>query len=505
MTLGDKTVLNILAKSSEAFLLLISSIIMVRAFPKTEYGTFLQIVLISSTAIMFTFFGLPESIYYFFRQTANQRHFVIRNVLFSMFMGLIVAIIVFCLKNELAHWLNNPLLLKFGWVAPLLILLRTPSRLREIILIAHGSLIVNSATTLLCNLLFYGPLIIAALFMVSLETLLKVMILVSGIELCLYFGLMSWVAFHVQTIDLSRDLQKKEISFKEQFKYAFPIGVSYYIWIIGRQLDQYIVSAFFTPRDFAVYSRGAMKVPFLSSIRYTTDDIMMPEYVSAFRAGDIKAMLSQFHRCLEKVAKINFPAFALLFAIAPSIVTLLYTKEYLEAASILRVYLCFLVTELTGYYVIFNATGKTFYSMYVNIISVLTNIIFSLGLVSIMGPIGAAMATVISQVIMIFICLFQFCKILGVSFGKIFPWKHLSQLFFVSLAASIPVYCIEYVFRLKGGHLFLVLLVDSVVYCYCCVFLMMRIGLIYQDDMELLKKWLRFDVERFLQKIMLLS
>ena len=46
-----------------------------------EYGTFLQIMLITNTITMFTYFGLPQSIYYFFQRIVELKNFVIRNCL----------------------------------------------------------------------------------------------------------------------------------------------------------------------------------------------------------------------------------------------------------------------------------------------------------------------------------------------------------------------------------------------------------------------------------------
>ena len=508
MNLADKTILNVFAKSSEAILLMISSIVMVRYFSKADYGTFLQILLITNTVIMLTFMGLPQSIYYFFPQVANRKDFVLRNVLLSLGIGIIASICIFSLKTQFAYWFNNPLLAQYGWVAPLLILLQAPSHFREPILISYQSLILNSIATSLCNIILFVPLISAAFFSVSLTVLLKVFIIASGVQFCLYCSLMAWVVYHIHHAGEDRSehaASAKTIGFKEQLKYAFPLGISSYIGIIGQQMDQYIVSVFFTPMNFAVYSRGAMRIPVLSNIQHIVNDIMMPKYVSAYRSGDIKGFLKIFHTCIEKVAKINFPVFSFLFAVAPSIMTLLYTTEYIGSASILRAYLCLLLIYIAVYGIIPRASGKTACIMYATIIFVLSNVILSLLLIKVIGPLGAAIATIIAAVLASIYYLWNACKILEVSFAEIFPWQHLFQLFLTSLLASIPVYMIEYFSPAQGEALFVTLFLEGVVYGYGYVFFMMRKELIDNSDFETLTKWFRFDVQRFLQKITLLS
>jgi len=504
MNLAEKTILNILAKSSGAVFLLCSSVVMVRYFPKDEYGTFLQIMLIVNTTVMFTSVGLPHSIYYFFPQVLNRKHFVIRNVIMSLTIAAIAALIAYGFKSQLASWLNNPLLIEFGWIVSLLILFRGPSLFQEPMLVSHGSLILNSLLTLLDSTIFFVPLIIAAFLSVSLTTLLYVMSITAGIGWFIFLLTMGWLIFRVRepkSADYDPKASKHTFSLLAQLRYALPIGVSGYMGIIARQIDQYIVSMFFLPKDFAVYSRGAMRIPFLSTIQFTVNDIMMPKYVGAYQNGDIQSFLHTFHLCIEKVAKVNFPVFSFLFAIAPSIVTFLYTEEYLEAASILRVYLCLLLLTIAVYGVIPRASGKTACIMYATMLTIVFNIVLSLLLVSTLGPIGAATATVFSEIVAAVYYLSQSCKILKISFAQIFPWKYLFQLLSASLGASIPVYCINYFFHATGGNLFLLLLVDGIVYVYCWIFLVMRKGLIHQDDIELLQKWLRFDVKRVLYKI----
>jgi O-antigen/teichoic acid export membrane protein len=261
---------------------------------------------------------------------------------------------------------------------------------------------------------------------------------------------------------------------------------------------------FFAPQDYAVYSRGAMRIPFISSIPFTLNDIMMPKYVKAYQKGDIPDFLHNFHLCIEKVAKLNFPIFGLMFAIAPSIITFLYTEEYRGAASIFRVYLFALLTGITVYGVIPRASGKTSCLMVATALSIGINIPLSVVFVSQIGAIGAALATLVAGVIVTYYYLSQSCKILQISCGEIFPWKFLAQVLLISLIASVPVYVLEIVYQPTGLYRLILLIVEGLIYVYIYLFLMMRKSLIFEDEFELLQKWLRFDVNQFFRKIVFL-
>lgn len=505
MNLSEKTILNVLAKSSEAVLLLLSSIVMVRVFPKAEYGTFLQIMLIVNTVTMLTYAGFPQSIYYFFQRAVNPVGFVKRNVALSLVLSATAALTVYMLQASLASWFNNPLLAQYGWAAPLLLMFHAPSFFREPILISHGSLIANSATMVTSHCLYYIPAIVAAFLSDSLLNLLWVMVMAAGLEFLVYLGAVAWVvvALRQQPVnDAAADEEPKEhIRLLTQLKYSLPIGVSSYMGVIQRQIDQIIVSSFFTPRDFAVYSRGAMQIPFISTIRYTVNNIKMPEYVRAYRDGDVSRFLLHYHQCIEKIAKINFPIFAFLFVVAPSIVTLLFTDEYLEAAPILRVYLCMLLTTITVYAIVPRASGETTHIFSATLIGLISNIALSVVFVLLIGPLGAAMATVFSMLLSSAYYVYQSCRILKISVAKIFPWGFLIRLFGIAVASSLPIYGVEYVLHAISVPRLLALGIESVLYGYICLFFMIRNGFIVQEEFDLLNKWLRFNVQGMFSKI----
>ena len=504
MNIADKTIFNVLAKSSEAFLLLVSSIVLARYLSKSDYGTFLQIMLVANTTIMLTFLGLPQSIYYYFQHVTNQSRFVIHNIILSLVIGATAALLTYFLRGILSEWLNNSLLIEYGWITALIVFFRAPSSLREPMLVSHGSLLLNSFATLLCNLIIYIPATIAAMSGESLERILIIMLYCAGGELIVYLCLTIRLVFLIRNLALvaGNKLGKlKDVSLRRQLVYALPIGLSSYMGILSRQIDQYIISVFFTPTDFAVYSRGAMRIPVLSNIQFTVNNIMMPKYVDCYRKKDKETFLYYFHLCIEKVAKINFPVFSFLFAVAPSVITLLYTKEYVESAYILRCYLFFLILNIAVYGIIPRASGKTGCILHATLISLACNVALSLVLVKLLGAIGAAIATIGSMLIASYYYLIQSCKILRVSFKKIFPWRFLVKLFLITSLASIPVYVVEYFYQPEGIYLFWVLGGEWLLYCYLCMLLMMRQGLIYHEDMELLERWFRFDIKKFLFRI----
>ncbi len=501
MNLADKTIINVLAKSGGSVLLLISSVVMVRYLSKNEYGVYLQIILIMNTAVMFAYCGIPQSIYYYFHKTNNKPLFIFQNYAIALILGSVTAICVFSINDYLARWFNNPLLHEYKALISFLIFFRAPTNMREPLLISKGNLVLNSVVHIMSSALFYIPITIAAFFSVGLLFLVKIFLIASIVDFILFLGLIVWLIGNTKRENNPTGNNVVRVSLFKQIRYALPITFSSYMGIIGHQIDKYIVSVFFNPTTFAVYSRGSMRIPVLSQIHYTVNDIMMPQYVKDYADGNIDCLLSKYHLCIKKVAMLNFPVFVFLFFVSPALISLLYTEQYLGAVPVFRTYLLLLVLNITTYGIIPRASGKTQSILYASILNISANIILSCLLVPVLGAVGAAIATILCMSLTCCYYLFISCKILNIGMKRIFPWKFLFSFMGVSMLAGLPVSCIDYLFSLFDVPLWFVLFSEGLVYLYGFICLVMRFDLFTADDLSVLSKWLKIDAYRLFKRL----
>jgi O-antigen/teichoic acid export membrane protein len=499
MKLVDKGIINVIAKSSEAFLLLASSMIMVRYLTKAEYGTFLQFMLIVNTVIILSLMGLPSSIYYFYERTSERYHLIKQSFWVSVGLGLFCGLIIYGLMSQISMWFNNPVLEEYSIIPLLLIFFHTPVTLREAMLIANGNLILNSIVTLISNLFVYGVLIICVCNSFNIFEILLGMVVTRFINFFVFIIIIKSIkSKNSHSVDKRK---AGRISFKEQIYYSFPIGLSSYLGIIGKQIDQYIISVFFLPSDYVIYSRGAMRIPVLHSIQLTINNILMPKYMRSYLDGDIKTFLTYYHRSIEMVALIKFPVFAFLLAVAPTIITILYTIEYIGASSILRIYLILLVTGIAVYGIIPRITAHTSLLLHQTAIFVSTNIILSLILVYMWGPLGAAIATIFSTIVGLVYVIIRSCRLINISIRDIFPWNYLGRLFLVSILASLPIYILNNIYQTLNIPLFVIFFIDMVIYAYLFLVMITRLDLLNNDVLDILQRWFRFDVNRWLRRL----
>ncbi len=506
MNLADKTILNILARATGAFMLLVSSVVLARYLTKNDLGTFLQAMLIVNTCIVLSFFGLPQSIYYFFHRASNRGRLVLQTIILAIIIAVFWAIMIYLNGSSLSFLLNNRDLVDYTALIAFIMCSRGISQFRDPILISADRLVLNSICSIVFEFIFYLPTLLAPLLHFSLGSIFKFMATTCFIELICTIALIVVVSSKVKMNNAYEDHPPhealKNISIKEQVAYSFPIGVSSYLGIFGRQIDQYLISIFFSPAQFAVYSRGSLSVPMINDFQYMIHDILMPKYVACFRNGQIEKLLHLFHKATGKAAKIKFPAFCFLFATAPQLIRLLYTNKYDDAIPVLRVYLCLIILTVTVYGAIPRASGKTSCISWSILIAILINIIVSILLLPILGPIGAALGTIFSSSVNFFCLIFMSCKILGISVEKFLPWKHLTHLLCISLIPSLPLYIPPIFFPLAEGlSLILYLPLSGLFYLYFWCVLMMRQRLFQQEDLDTLSRWCRVDMAKWLPRL----
>jgi O-antigen/teichoic acid export membrane protein len=500
MRFADKVTLNILAKTAGSVLLMVSSIIMTRYLTKESYGTYLQAMLIVNTVILLAFVGLPQSIYYYFQMAGEKRRFIVRNVLVSALVGVGAALFVLLLDDRICTLLGNPRLKEYLPYIAGLILLQAPMALKDPLFFSAGALLGNSAGSVLSALLDYLPVLSAVLAGFGLKGIFLVFLASKGVSLLVFLILLKRCC--LDTVVSPPEGEGKDVRFRDQVSYAIPIGIAGYLGVVGAQLDKYVVANGFSPSQFAVYSRGAMEVPFISTIAYLLNDITLPQCVAAYKEKNFPLLLQLMHRNIDKVAKINLPIFAFLLVEAPLLIEIMYTKEYVDATPIFRVYLLSLLFGVTVYNMIPTVSGNTQSLFWASAFSLTTKLVLCMLLVKLLGPVGVAAGVFAGS--FVYLCYLLKCsvRILGVGWSEIMPWGRVASILMTAAlagAASALVHLLAQKAGVPEG--LLTLCVSFAVFCYSYLFGLDLLGLLRQEDRDFLKRWLRIDPFLFFPRL----
>jgi O-antigen/teichoic acid export membrane protein len=149
---------------------------------------------------------------------------------------------------------------------------------------------------------------------------------------------------------LGRPLARRD-TFSAQVRQAAPFALSGALHGIRVQADQWIAAALFTVTQFASFSVATVLAPMVQIFRQSVNHVFLPSMSRLQSTGDHAGMLALNSRANCMVALLVYPLLAFAFVFAEQIITLIYTRTYLEGAPVLRIYslgLVAFVVELTS-------------------------------------------------------------------------------------------------------------------------------------------------------------
>jgi O-antigen/teichoic acid export membrane protein len=188
----------------------------------------------------------------------------------------------------------------------------------------------------------------------------------------------------------------------ELFRFSWPLFMADALWLVLGWTD-ILMLGFFLPSEAVGTYRAAIPVArFITLLVRAFSFLYMPVVAEMFARRENESTSQVYQSTSKWTALLSFPIFATMALFAPFLVHLIYGAEYAGSASILSVL-------SIGYFVhgCLGLSGLTL-SVYdmnkvkvVNVfIALATNIVLNVLLIPRMGSMGAAVATVISFVLM---------------------------------------------------------------------------------------------------------
>jgi len=412
------------------FLKSLVGIALARLITPKELGTYRQLFLIYSTFSTLMLLGIPQSLLYFLPKAADaktQKNIITRTMGLVSLLALLFALAILLFRHEVAYRFNNPqigsLLLVFA-IYPIFMF-----------------------TTQLYNSVMLGLKQPKSTAIFTLFSIICDFVLIMGVALLwrnltfivwavVFSAFLQWLYARIKLGKINSVFDPAVYTgFKEQLHYAVPLGLSSIIGMLSVQLDKFMISGFFTPEQFAVFSIGAMELPLVGILSNSVNSILLPN----LDANNISTMSELYKGAVRKNALIMFPFTLLFFIYAKPMMVFLYGTIYADAALYFRIYLLVLPLRVATYGIIFQAFGKTRIIMVIAIFTLVVNTILNYIMIHIWGMQGAAIATVVVTWLAVIIYLIWMKIDLHLQLSSFFPIPGIIRTTMVTILAGLSV------------------------------------------------------------------
>ncbi|MCZ6595302.1 MAG: oligosaccharide flippase family protein, partial [Bacteroidetes bacterium] len=225
---------------------------------------------------------------------------------------------------------------------------------------------------------------------------------------------------------------------KELLRYSVPLGFAQILWGLNRQIDKFVVAAFFPAAMLAEYTVGAWEIPIIPTIAYSVAAVMMPRFVSSYQKGENEELLALWFKAIKKVSIIVLPLTVLFLIIAEEFIVLVFSEKYIAAAVPFRIYTLILVQRVAAYSSMHRALGNTKIISYAAIYLVVINLGLSIPFVFLLGIAGPPTATLLANMFTWGYSLKKMANSLRVTLVEVFPFRFYGKTMLIAVVAALP-------------------------------------------------------------------
>jgi O-antigen/teichoic acid export membrane protein len=419
------------ARYVEQVIMLLTPIVLVRTIGTTAFGEYRLFWLLVTTATIFPL-KFPFSLLFFFVRldAEGRRIYVGQTVLFLLATAMIAALLIFVFGSALPSGMKN-LLHHHGLLLAVFLLVWNLSSLLDVLPNATGQIRWQAQAVLATSVLRAMLIISAAVFFQRFEEVLVATLIAT----CMRLGLLVYFIARYCGIQLF-PLDKQH--FREQLRYAIPIGVAGLIFDMRKQAEQWIVATLFSSAVFGIFSIATTLLLPFDVLRGVLGSLLMPRMSHLHSLERHEEVLRLNNQGNVIFSAIMFPAIAALFAFSDEVIQFLFTKEYVSGSPVLRIYLVqtLISVELTT---LLNVFGQGSVNMRYEASIFSFAVISSLVGVWYYGLPGAAMGSLFSTIVLYTLFLKRLSKVMSIPIVRLQDWTILGKLSIASAVSALVV------------------------------------------------------------------
>lgn len=432
---GTKAFVLVASKFVTLLLSMISSMVLARSLNLDEYGTYSELLTVSSIAVAIFSFGLPNALNYFLPRCENEKEkgrFVGSYFALITLLSIILMVIMFFANKPIAVYYQNERLITYSYFIVIIPWTKLIISSRSNLLVAEGKVMRE---------IIYCVLNGAFLSLIALLTMFNQRNFDIYIALYVIVEIIFAIAVYFEAYVVSEKIicfDVKIEGIKELLAYTIPLGLSTAVSTISLDLDKLIIGFAMDEASVAIYANAGKELPFsLISTSFTA--VFLPQIVSLVKKKKTQAAVSRWKDIME----INYIMLSFCVAasivFAPQIISLLYSDAYLDGVGIFRVYSLTLLLRITYWAMFLNAFGKTNEILLNSIICLALNVVLNVLFCNLIGFIGPAIATLISIFAIVVLQIARTSKLLNFPAWSFIPIKRFVLPTVVNVISGIAV------------------------------------------------------------------
>lgn len=435
---GTKAFVLVASKIITLLLSMLTAIVLARTLTLTEYGTYSELLTVSSIGVSIFSLGLPNALNYFLPKADSKdekNRFIAFYFAIVTFLSLVLMGVMAFANRAISDYYDNKQLITYSYFLIIIPWTKLLISSRSNLLIAEGK-VLREIIYCLAN---GFTLALTGLLTLTDYANFQIYIILYVIVECVFAALVYLEAFIASNKKITVSINRTKIS--ELIKYTVPLGLSTAISTISLDLDKLIIGNLMDEASVAIYANAGKELPFsLISTAFTA--VFLPQMVALVKKNKISSAINRW----KDIMVINYILLSFCVSasivFAPQIISLLYSPAYLEGLTIFRIYSLTLILRITYWAMILNAFGKMREILLNSVICLLINAVSSVLLYKAIGFAGPALATLLGILAIVIFQIVRTSKLVNMPIGQIIPFREFLLPSLVSVASGLGIFAI---------------------------------------------------------------
>ncbi len=396
-----------LGKTSSTIIMAIASILVARLLGPENYGLYVVAMIIPSTLITLSDFGISSSLIKFCAKFSSERNnkkvtsLIKTGIIFNLILALILSIVLLFFSEGIATWaLRRPGL-------ELIIRFTTVYVVGQIFLNTVVSVFIGLDKTeksgLIMNVHAMIKAVASPLLVLGMGALGAVLGAGVGVLLAAVIGI-AMLVFNLYSVGKSSD--GENVNFTQGLKlmitYGMPLYLSILILGLLTQYKSFLLAQFVSDSEIGNYTIAINFSVLITLISYPIATSLFPAFSKLSIKKEQDAVEKMFKFSVKYVSLLLIPASIALAVLSKEAVYTVYGSQYQLASGYLSIYVLSFLCAGFGMYVVssfFNGQGDTMATLRINIIHVCLAVPLAFIVTFLYGVIGLLISLVATDFI----------------------------------------------------------------------------------------------------------
>jgi len=378
----------VLARFASAVVTTVVPLVLARAMPIEEYGTYKQLFLVAVTLTAILPLGVPQSLYYFLPRDPRGRPYVGHALLYLLVAGVLGTVLVWAFSPFISRLFSAPGL--FAQRIPLAVYTGAfvASMPLELGLTSQGRTDLSALSYLGWDSARAAAMTVPILLGWGLHATVWAVALLMLIRLGV-----TWVVL----LRTTRGPLWNGKLLRTQLAYALPFGAALAMSVPQHSFHQWVVSARFDPAVFAIYVVGCFQLPIVDLLYTPTSEVLMVHIGELDRKGRLRETVGAFREAVARLGYVFVPTAVFLVTAGPEFIEALFGHRFVDAVPLFRVsslavlFGCF---PLDG---LLRARGETSAIFHAYLVKLVVTIPLVLGMIQWMGLMGGVLSWLLAE------------------------------------------------------------------------------------------------------------